>query len=73
MSLDNAQHRQSLLTSYLQDPHVEDQVRKYPEEAAATYQVDLPFVRWLSTLDPRRVAAFRKSQVHKEQVRASRR
>lgn len=65
-------HRQALLARFLDDPAVERAVRADPEGAAAREGVEAPFARWLAALDPRRVAAFRRSRVHKDAVRAGR-
>jgi hypothetical protein len=64
--------RQALLSRFLDDPAVERRVREDPEGIAREAGVPAEFARWLSALDPRRVAAFRRSRAHKEAVRAGR-
>ena len=66
------QARQTLLARYLDDPAIEQRVRNDPEGAAQQHGVPLPYVRWLATLEPQRVQAFRNSRLHKEAIRQGR-
>ena len=61
--------RQALLARFVDDPVVEQRVRGAPDEVARAEGVELAFVRWLAALEPRRVAAFRRSRAHKERRR----
>jgi hypothetical protein len=62
--------RQELLAAFLDDPTIEDRVRTQPEQIAEREGVPLEFVRWLAGISPLRVAAFRRSRVHKDRLRA---
>lgn len=65
--------RQRLLARYLDDPAVEAQVRADPAAAAAAAGVAEEYARWLAGLDEGRVAAFRRSRVHKARRRVGER
>jgi hypothetical protein len=62
--------RQRLLARYLDDPAVEARVRADPAGEARAAGVDEGYARWLAGLDERRVAAFRRSRVHKARRRS---
>jgi hypothetical protein len=62
--------RQALLARFLDDPDVERRARSDPAGLALEAGVDEGYARWLAALDPRRVAAFRKSRAHKDALRA---
>jgi hypothetical protein len=61
--------RQALLAQFLDDPQVEEAVRRDPERVAQERGVPADFVAWLAGLDPHRVVAFRRSRVHKDAMR----
>ncbi len=54
--------RQALMAKFLDDPFFERRVRQAPEAVAGGMRVELEFVQWLLALDPKRIAAFRRSQ-----------
>lgn len=62
--------RQALLAAFLDDPALERRVRDDPAAVATESGVPLEYARWLAALDPRRVAAFRRSRAHKDALRA---
>lgn len=62
--------RQALLARFLDDPTFEAAVRRAPATAATTADVEPAFTAWLAQLDPRRVEAFRRSRVHKDELRS---
>lgn len=62
----NVAARQAVLAQFLNDPDFEQRVRSNPVETAAELAVPARYVEWLTTLTPRRVAAFRASQRVKE-------
>ncbi len=58
--------RQTLMARFLTEPALEAEVRADPETAAARFDVDVVFVRWLAALEPRRVRSFRRSRAAKD-------
>lgn len=65
----SAAAHQKVFARFLDDPFFEKRLREAPEAVAASMGATPEYGRWLSTLDPKRVAAFRASQ----QVKARRR
>ena len=61
--------RQALMAQFLHDPDLEQRVRHEPEVIAQERGVPLEWVRWLASLEPRRVRSFRISR----RVKAERR
>ena len=57
--------QQILLARYLREPDFEAEVRARPAQVAAEAGVAPAFTTWLAALEPRRVAAFRRSLEHK--------
>ena len=57
--------RQTALAEYLADPEVERAFRLAPELEAEARGVPLAYARWLATIEPERVAAFRRTQAKK--------
>ena len=70
--MDDLAARQALLAQFLDDPQVEQAVRAGPDQVAGERGVPGDFVAWLAALPPARVAAFRRSRVHKDAVRGGR-
>lgn len=64
-----AQARQTLLAQFLDDPSLERRVRDDPDAVARERELPVEWVRWLASIEPRRVRSFRISR----QVKARRR
>lgn len=62
--------RQRLLGRMLLDPAFEQRVRSDPEGVSRDESVPVEFVCELARITPERVAEFRESQRHKDDVRA---
>lgn len=65
--------RQALLARFLDDPALEARVRAVPSEVAREEELDPSYVAKLAAIPEMRVAAFRRSRAHKDEVRRGKR
>lgn len=68
--MSESQRRQRVLARFVSDVEFEARVRNDPAAIASEESVSLDFVCRLASVTPARVAAFRKSQAHKDDARA---
>jgi hypothetical protein len=61
--------RQRVLGRMLEDPAYEARLRADPAALAREEGVTEGFVRGLAAIEPERISAFRRSRVHKDEVR----
>jgi hypothetical protein len=61
---------QAVLARFLVDRDFEARVRAAPDRAAREVGIDLPEMQSIARIAPDRVEAFRRSRLHKEEVRA---